>query len=294
MQALVCQPAVAPQLFSAEGVVGVIFLLTVALVLTGAMIAVNSQRLVRAVAGLAICFTGLAGVYYFLLSPFLAMMQLLIYVGAVSIIIAFGIMLATPEEKSSAGSRHRSPLAGPLACSVAALMFAAMTVLAVRTEWQVFPRRNAGDIKAVGLALLTEHALVFELSPCCSCCPFSAPWCWPTEGGTDPMHVLNLYNCLSTYLIIGALLFAFGVYGLLVRRTVIGMLISAEFVLAAASTNLMAFSRFVAPDPATGQIFTLFIMAVAAAEAAIAISIMIAVYRNYKSIDNDDLVDLQG
>ena len=45
MQALVCQPAVAPQLFSAEGVVGVIFLLTVALVLTGAMIAVNSQRL---------------------------------------------------------------------------------------------------------------------------------------------------------------------------------------------------------------------------------------------------------
>ena len=56
----------------------------------------------------------------------------------------------------------------------------------------------------------------------------------------------------------------------------------------------MAFSRFVAPDPATGQIFTLFIMAVAAAEAAIAISIMIAVYRNYKSIDTDDLVDLQG
>ena len=108
------------------------------------------------------------------------------------------------------------------------------------------------------------------------------------------MHVLNLYNCLSTYLIIGALLFAFGVYGLLVRRTVIGMLISAEFVLAAASTNLMASSRLVPPDPATGQIFTLFIMAVAAAEAAIAISIMIAVYRNYKSIDNDDLVDLQG
>jgi hypothetical protein len=43
-------------------------------------------------------FTGLAGIYYFLLSPFLAMMQLLIYVGAVSILIAFGIMMATPEE----------------------------------------------------------------------------------------------------------------------------------------------------------------------------------------------------
>jgi NADH:ubiquinone oxidoreductase subunit 6 (subunit J) len=98
MQTIVCQPAAAPALFSAEGMVGVIFLLTVALVFTGAVIAVNAQRLVRAVAGLAICFTGLAGVYYFLLSPFLAMMQLLIYVGAVSILIAFGIMMADPEE----------------------------------------------------------------------------------------------------------------------------------------------------------------------------------------------------
>lgn len=108
------------------------------------------------------------------------------------------------------------------------------------------------------------------------------------------MQVLNLYNCLSTYLVIGALLFAFGVYGMVVRRTVIGMLISSEFILAAASTNFMAFNRFLAPDPAVGQIFTLFIMAIAAAEAAIAISIMIAVYRNYKSIETDDLVDLQG
>ena len=108
------------------------------------------------------------------------------------------------------------------------------------------------------------------------------------------MQLLNLYNCLSTYLVIGALLFSFGVYGMLVRRTVIGMLISSEFILAAASTNFMAFNRFLAPDPAIGQIFTLFIMAIAAAEAAIAISIMIAVYRNYKSIDTDELVDLQG
>ena len=108
------------------------------------------------------------------------------------------------------------------------------------------------------------------------------------------MHLLNLYNCLSAYLILGALLFSFGVYGMVVRRTVIGMLISSEFILAAASTNFMAFNRFLAPDPAVGQIFTLFIMAIAAAEAAIAISIMIAVYRNYKTIDTDDLTDLQG
>ncbi len=108
------------------------------------------------------------------------------------------------------------------------------------------------------------------------------------------MYLLNLYNYLPTYLILAALLFAFGVYGMVSRRTIIGMLISAELLLAAASTNFLAFNRFLAPDPVTGQIFALFIMAIAAAEAAIALSIMIAVYRNYKSIDTADLVDMEG
>jgi len=108
------------------------------------------------------------------------------------------------------------------------------------------------------------------------------------------MYVLNLYNCLTTYLVLGALLFSFGIYGLVSRRTIIGMLISSELVLSAASMNFMAFNRFTAPDPAIGQIFTLFIMAIAAAEAAIAVSIVIAVYRNYKSIDTEDIVDLHG
>ena len=108
------------------------------------------------------------------------------------------------------------------------------------------------------------------------------------------MALLNLYNCLDTYLVIGAMLFGFGVYGLVSRRTIIGMLIASELILSAASMNLMAFNRFLAPDPSIGQIFTLFIMAIAAAEAAIAISIVIAVYRNYKSIDTEDIVDMHG
>ncbi len=108
------------------------------------------------------------------------------------------------------------------------------------------------------------------------------------------MALLNLYNCLNTYLVIGAMLFGFGIYGLVSRRTVIGMLIASELVLSGASMNFMAFNRFLAPDPAIGQIFTLFIMAIAAAEAAIAVSIVIAVYRNYKSIDAEDIVDMHG
>lgn len=108
------------------------------------------------------------------------------------------------------------------------------------------------------------------------------------------MSILNLHNDLTTYLILAAVLFGMGIYGLITRRTLIGMLIASELVLVAASINIMAFNRFTAPDPSVGQIFTLFIMAIAAAEAAIGLSITIAVYRNYKSVDTEDLVDLNG
>ncbi len=108
------------------------------------------------------------------------------------------------------------------------------------------------------------------------------------------MSILTLHNSLTTFLVLGALLFSMGIYGIITRRTLIGMLIASELILVGSSINFMAFNRFCAPDPATGQIFTLFIMAIAAAEAAIGLSIVIAVYRHYKSIDTEDLVELKG
>jgi NADH-quinone oxidoreductase subunit K len=108
------------------------------------------------------------------------------------------------------------------------------------------------------------------------------------------MSLLTIYNDLNTYLIIGAVLFGMGVYGIVTRKTLIGMLIAAELILVGSSVNFMAFTRFTSPDPVVGQVFTLFIMAIAAAEAAIGLSIVIAVYRQFKSIDAEDAVHLKG
>jgi len=108
------------------------------------------------------------------------------------------------------------------------------------------------------------------------------------------MSIPAFGDSLIIYLIIAALLFGIGFYGLVHRRTLIGMLIAGELILAGASINFMAFNRFLAPDPTVGQIFTLFIMGIAAAEAAIALSIIIAVYRNYRTIDVEDVADLNG
>jgi NADH-quinone oxidoreductase subunit K len=103
-----------------------------------------------------------------------------------------------------------------------------------------------------------------------------------------------LFNRLDIYLLAAAFLLAVGIYGLIRRRTVIGMLISGELIFSAASLNLMAFNRFTAHDPTVGQIFVLFIMGLAAAEIAIALSIIVAVYRNYRSVRTKELSELNG
>ena len=108
------------------------------------------------------------------------------------------------------------------------------------------------------------------------------------------MNFVHLSENLNVYLMIGAFLFAIGIFGFLRHRTLVGMLISGELILAGAALNFMAFSHFRAANPVTGQAFTLFIVGIAAAEAAIALSIMIAVYRNYRSIQTRDLKEMEG
>jgi NADH:ubiquinone oxidoreductase subunit K len=99
---------------------------------------------------------------------------------------------------------------------------------------------------------------------------------------------------LLTYLVLGALMFCIGIFGLLQQSSLIGMLIATELILNGAGMNFMAFNMFLTPDPTVGQIFTLLIMGVAAAEAAIALSIIIAVYRRFKEIRVDGVSELKG
>ena len=99
---------------------------------------------------------------------------------------------------------------------------------------------------------------------------------------------------LNTYLVVAIFLFILGLYGMIQHRTFIGMLISTELILNGAGLNFMAFNRFLAPNPAVGQIFTLFIMGIAAAEAAIGVSVILAVYRRYQTSDPEKVDDLHG
>lgn len=101
-------------------------------------------------------------------------------------------------------------------------------------------------------------------------------------------------NNLNTYLIISAFLFSLGLLGVLQRRNLIGMLISVELMLNAANLNFMAFNRFLAPDPVVGQIIALFVMGLAAAEVAIGLSIILALFRKMHSINIERAQKLKG
>lgn len=151
----------APGLLTADGLVGVIFLIMLATTIIGGIIACNAERLVRAVAGLIVCFIGVAAMYYYLNSPFVAMMQMLIYVGAVCITIAFAIMLAAPEDKKKSGPP--GPLSGPLGLVTAGLVTFGMSALALKTNFIPMPKINMGTVKNIGVELLTTYSMVFEL-----------------------------------------------------------------------------------------------------------------------------------
>jgi NADH-quinone oxidoreductase subunit K/NAD(P)H-quinone oxidoreductase subunit 4L len=95
-------------------------------------------------------------------------------------------------------------------------------------------------------------------------------------------------------LFIAGVLFSLGLAGVLQRRNLIAMLISIELMLNGANVNFMAFNRFLTPEPAVGQVITLFVMGIAAAEAAIGLSIILALLRRLQSVNIERAQQLKG
>jgi NADH:ubiquinone oxidoreductase subunit K len=94
---------------------------------------------------------------------------------------------------------------------------------------------------------------------------------------------------LSHYLILSAILFGIGIFGVLTRRNAIGILMSIELMFNAVNINFVAFSKFVTPGEFVGQIFAIFVITIAAAEATVGLAIVLLIYRNFKGINVDSV-----
>ena len=137
---------------------------TVALTVAGASIAVFPRNILYNVLGLALALTGIAGLYLFLGSFFIALMQLLIYVGAICIAIVFAIMLSRPLHLEI------PPRAAPkvvMGLAASAVFFVAAVSLALKTNWLPAANRvsdaSLWSVENIGHALLTRYELVFEV-----------------------------------------------------------------------------------------------------------------------------------
>jgi NADH:ubiquinone oxidoreductase subunit 6 (subunit J) len=145
-------------------IIATVFALTVGLTIGGALIAALSKRIIRGVCGLMIACIGLAGLYYFLNSPFLALMEILIYVGAVCVTIVFGVMLSEPDEPARADGKSSSRWWGIGALVVSGLVFWGVASLSLHGRWPtpVQPTSD-GSIEAIGVSLLTTYSMAFEV-----------------------------------------------------------------------------------------------------------------------------------
>jgi len=96
-------------------------------------------------------------------------------------------------------------------------------------------------------------------------------------------------HSLEAYLVLSVLLFGIGTFGFLAKRNAIAMLMSIELMLNAVSLNFIAFARYLPQTLLQGQVFAIFIITIAAAEAAVGLAIVLGLYRNFKTVNVDEI-----
>lgn len=148
-------------LFTPQTVATAAFYLVAAVTILGALIAVGARNIFHNVLGLAVSLFGVAGLFLYLNSPFVALMEILIYVGAICIAICFAIMLSEPLYLPRP-PRNRFKIFGAIVGAGAVFVFLGM--LLKKTHWTPAAQRSTDwSITTLGHYLLTNYALIFEL-----------------------------------------------------------------------------------------------------------------------------------
>jgi NADH:ubiquinone oxidoreductase subunit 6 (subunit J) len=137
------------------------FVMVIGLTLLGALIAVGARNIFHNVLGLCVSLFGVAGIFLYLNSPFVALMEILIYVGAICIAICFAIMLSEPLHLPRPPRNMTKVLGAALG---AGAVFAFLGMLLKQTKWTPAAKRSADwSVTTIGHYLLTNYALIFEL-----------------------------------------------------------------------------------------------------------------------------------
>ncbi len=256
------------------------FLVLAAVGSVSAIAVVTARNVVHAALYLVVTLLSVGSVYLLLGAEFTGWVQILIYVGAIVILFLFGLMLTkAPIGRDTLDNQQRW-----VGVAVAAGVFVGLVFL-IQQAW---PMKDAQNTYGVYLG---EHGRDRR-----GALPLLRPAVRgdlvPAPRGADRRHRAGAEGRrrmirLPFILFFSALLFSAGVYGVLARRNAIMVLMAIELMLNAVNVNLVGFSAYL--KDVTGQVFALFVIAVAAAEVGIGLAIVILLFRNRESINVDEV-----
>ena len=214
-----------------------LFWIFAAIMIGSGLLVVTMRDIIRCGLAMIVCFGALAGIYVIIGSPLIAAAQVVVYIGAISVLILFAIMLT--QTKDAPARLVFQTQAGPAA--IASVVIAVLIALAVSsTEWgEVAARIRLGTTDA-------GHDALRRLHPAVRGRQRPAPRSghrWRVPGQARARGPI-VSDSLDAYLILSGVLFAIGSFGFLARRNAISMLMSIELMLNAVNLSIVAFAAF--------------------------------------------------
>ena len=247
--------------------------------------------------------TSLAVLYLLLGAEFLAAAQIIVYAGAVMVLFTFVVMLLNAgREERTLGSRAARPIGFPAVVAILAVLatviLRAQGLGAAHLGQGLTNAPDKSNLVVLSQVLFHELLLPFEVTSVLILIAILGAVALaradPRTGRKDGRQVSFLQNDvpLSWYLLLSAALFALGIVGFLIKRNLITVFMSIELMLNAVNLSFVTFAY--QWHAVKGQIFVFFVMMVAAAEAAVGLAIIIAVFRARAtlSVDRIDLMKL--
>ena len=252
-----------------------------AIVIVGALRVVTTNNVVHAALWLVAVLAGVGGSFLLLGAEFVGVTQLLIYIGAIVVLFLFGIMLTRAPIGREVNLTART---WPMGLVVAIPIAGVLAYTLIDASVQITSATTLGSSpRQVSDTLFQNYLIPFEVVSVLLLAALIGAIVLARKD--DPV-------LLNEFLLLGAALFAIGVYGVLARRNGVMVLMSIELILNAVNINLIAFGAL--HHTVVGQVFALFVITIAAAEVGVGLAIVLMLYRNRASIDLDQVDAMRG
>ncbi len=272
----------------------IIFYFLSAITLATALLTIISKNPIHSAIYLVICFFSVAGHYLLFNAQFLAIVHIIVYSGAIMVLFLFTIMLMNLNEEGEPHKIMATKLAAVVSFGLVCFVMLAVFIKAMpKMETYRASGQDFQSIKVLGKVLLNEYMVPFEFaSILLLVAMMGVVLLSKKEKKFNKMNNILVEIGIENYIYLCVVLFCIGIFGVLYRRNAIIMFMSIEIMLNAVNLLFVAFSTF--HQDAQGQVFVFFSMAVAAAEVAVGLAILVSIYRNLSSIDIDNLKNLKG